>query len=131
MADKLFMSCCQMYRISQLDQKQEKKSSIFSSYNYIGTSVLALVKNISDTNVVFFWKRLYPGKYWNRNNYSLVWAYCGSILFNGSTYKPCHCSSFIYSVCLKKRKYIIHSRRYQGFQVIFILRNMAVLDSLF
>jgi len=53
MAERLFISCCEMHRINQLDQKQEKKPIIFSSYSNIGTLVLELVENISDTSLVF------------------------------------------------------------------------------
>lgn len=53
MAEKLGFSCWQLQRISHLDQKQEKKPVISSSYSSIGTLVLELVKNISDMNLVF------------------------------------------------------------------------------
>lgn len=53
MAEKLFIISFQMHKIKQLDQKQEKKPIIFSSYSNIGTLVLGLVKNISDVNLVF------------------------------------------------------------------------------
>lgn len=53
MAEKLFISCCQMHRRNQLNQKQEKKPIIFSSYSNIGTLVVELVRNISDVNLVF------------------------------------------------------------------------------
>lgn len=133
-ADTLFMSCCQMYRINQLHQKQEKNLQSFP--------VITVLKHQFWHQLKMFHTLIRELGVLLKTFYILVNTEIEIIILQleitvvqycskGTHTKPATAQVLYRVFCQKVRQCIIPCRTYRDFQPFSFLRSMTVLNSYF